>query len=108
VQCLLIEPVEQVSERLRRAVGGTSETSGPAVVRIPDPERAQPRASRRARRKWSRTRPTRDAALELIGRALGHEAALIQHRYPAGELIRLVEVLRREQDGDSRCRKARG
>ena len=39
-----------------------------------------------------------DAALELVGRALGHEPAVVDDADPVGELVGLLEVLRREED----------
>ncbi len=43
--------------------------------------------------------PTRNEPLELVGRALGDDAAVVEHRDPVGELVRLVEVLGGEQHG---------
>ena len=52
-----------------------------------------------------RARP--DRGLELAGRALGDHPAVVDHGDPVGELVRLVEVLRAEQDrgplGDERA-----
>ena len=48
-----------------------------------------------------------DRGLELAGGAFGDHLAVVDHRDPVGELIRLVEVLRAEQDrrplGDERA-----
>ena len=40
-----------------------------------------------------------DAVLELVGRALGDDAAVVDDRDPVGEAVGLVEVLRRQQHG---------
>ena len=40
-----------------------------------------------------------DGALQLFGRALRHQAAVVDDPDPVGERIGLVEVLRREEDG---------
>src|SRR5262245_30434328 len=42
-----------------------------------------------------------DAALELLGAALGDDPALVEDRDPIGEMIRLVQVLRGEEDRDA-------
>ena len=41
-----------------------------------------------------------DAALQLGGGSFGDDPALVEHRDPVGQLVRLVEVLGGEQDGD--------
>ena len=40
-----------------------------------------------------------DLALELLGGALGDQAALVEHRDPVGELVGLLQVLGGEEDG---------
>jgi len=45
--------------------------------------------------------PAGDAALELGGAALGDDAAVVEDRDPAGELIGLLQVLRGEEDRDA-------
>nr|WP_263407194.1 hypothetical protein [Nocardia colli] len=40
-----------------------------------------------------------DPAGELVGRAVGDDPPAGQHQDPVGELLRLVEVVRGEQDG---------
>jgi hypothetical protein len=40
-----------------------------------------------------------DLVLQLVGAALGDQAALVDHRDPVGEAVRLVQVLGGEQDG---------
>ena len=42
-----------------------------------------------------------DPALELAGGALGHEPPAVEYRDPVRELVRLVQVLRGEEDRDS-------
>ena len=49
-----------------------------------------------------------DAALELRGAALGDDAAVVEHRDPAGELIGLLQVLRGEEDRDAAARPGPG
>jgi len=41
--------------------------------------------------------PAGDAALELLGAALGHDPAVIEDRDPGGEVIRLVQEARKGQ-----------
>jgi hypothetical protein len=45
--------------------------------------------------------PAGDAALELLGRALGDDPALVEHGDPVGELVGLLEVLGGEEDRHS-------
>ena len=45
--------------------------------------------------------PAGDAALELVGGALGHDPAVVEQRDPVGELVRLLQLLGGEQDGDA-------
>ena len=51
---------------------------------------------------WSTTSTTTpspfSAALELVGGAFDDEATVVDDREPVGEMVRLVEVVRREQD----------
>ena len=42
-----------------------------------------------------------DAAFQLVGGPLGHQLPAIEHRDPVGKLVRLVQVLRGEQDRDA-------
>src|SRR5579863_7031247 len=44
---------------------------------------------------------TGDAAFKLIGGPLGNQLPLIENRDPASELVRLIQVLRGEQDRDT-------
>src|SRR6478735_5022770 len=45
--------------------------------------------------------PAGDAALELLGAAVGHDPAVVEDRDAVGEVIRLVQVLRGEEDRDA-------
>ena len=45
--------------------------------------------------------PAGDPSLQLGRRTDGHDAVLVEHRDPIGELVGLVQVLRGEEDGDS-------
>src|SRR5262249_31645185 len=42
-----------------------------------------------------------DAPFQLVGGALGDDAAVVEDGDSVGELVGLVEVLRREEDGDA-------
>ena len=46
-----------------------------------------------------------DACLQLGGRALGHQPATVEHADAVGQLVGLLEVLRREEDRDAGCRQ---
>jgi hypothetical protein len=46
-----------------------------------------------------------DAAFEFVGGLLGHQLPPIEHCEPAGELVRLIQVLRGEQDRDATGRE---
>ena len=62
--------------------------------------RARPPPGRRPSRATSSTitASPRSVALELFGRALDDDLAAADDREPVGELVRLLEVVRREQD----------
>ena len=45
--------------------------------------------------------PAGDAALELVGGALGHDPAVVKQRDPVGELVGLLQLLGGEEDGDA-------
>ena len=45
--------------------------------------------------------PAADEPFELVGGALGHEPAVVEHRDPVRELVGLLEVLRGEEDRDA-------
>jgi len=45
--------------------------------------------------------PAGDAAFELIRGSFGDDAAVVEHRHPAGEPVGLVEVLGGEEDRDA-------
>ena len=64
----------------------------------------QPRGGRAGswrRRRTAAGRPRAEARLELVRRAPGHDPAVVEHRDRVGELVRLLQVLRGEQDGDA-------
>src|SRR5262249_43793736 len=45
--------------------------------------------------------PAGDHALELVGRALGDQRAVVKQRDPVGELVGLLQVLGGEEDRDA-------
>ena len=42
-----------------------------------------------------------DAALEFVGGPLGDQLASVEDRYPVGELVSLLQILRRQEDRDA-------
>ena len=46
-----------------------------------------------------------DEPLELVRSALGDQLPVVEERDPVGELVRLVQVLRRQEDGDAAGRE---
>src|SRR5262249_56991661 len=95
-----VEPVEQGPQRPEAAVAGHLQGEGLVVPR---------RRAERLGRRFQVMRagelqldvPAGDAALELLGAALGDDPALVEDRDPIGEMIRLVQVLRGEEDRDA-------
>ena len=92
--------IEQVTQGPRIPVAGDLQGERLVVAR---------RRADRARRRVQVPRAgemqpdvaTGDAALEFRGAALGDDAAVVEDRDPAGELIGLLQVLRGEEDRDA-------
>jgi hypothetical protein len=97
VGCGVVEPVEQGPQRPQAAIAGHLQGERLVVSR---------RRAEGPGRRFQLVRvgelqpdvPAGDAALELLGGALGDDPALIEDRDPVGELIGLVQVLGGEED----------
>ena len=95
---VLVEPVQQGPQRFRAAVAGNPQ--GQCLV-VPGGVGEDP-GGRVEFGGGGEPEPdvgAGDLALELVGSALGDQAALVEYRDPVGELIGFLEVLGGEEDG---------
>ena len=96
----VVQLVEQLAERVHGAVCGDLEDE---LVLVRSSRREE--FGRRAQQvRTSEVEPdvaAGDAALQLGRGSFGDDPALVEHRDPVGQLVRLVEVLGGEQDGDA-------
>ena len=95
----VLEPIEEGAQRAGPSLARNFQRQG-LVVPVPgnDTER---RIERPRVREPQADVPAGDQTLELIGRALRDQPTVIEQRHAVGELIRLLQVVGREEDRDA-------
>ena len=103
-----VEPVEEAPQRADAAVARDLEGQRLVVARGAPSNARAALSSAVGVGELEPDVTARDQPLELVRRPLGDDLAAVEHGDPIGEPVRLLEVLRRQEDRDAAWRRGPG